>query len=157
MKFSQPRDLLKFPLHTLSVAVYPLETVHVSVENLPNLLDGVLAILRLDTGVQVADNFFQILAHPRQLSIQILGKLKKIKISSLTLHCLPSTYRIYFLSLGVDVSGVGERSLQWFQYFLQLRLLPSHEVQLVLESLLVQPHCGDLLVQADNLVSVLDE
>ena len=72
---------LQLPLHTLCVAVDPLETVHVSVEHLSYLVDGVLAVLRLDTGVQVADYFLQIFSHPRQLTVQVLGKLKIFRIS----------------------------------------------------------------------------
>ena len=68
-----------------------------------------------------------------------------------------STHRVYLFSLRIDVPGVGERSLQWLQYLLQLRLLAGHEVQLMLQSLLVQPDSVDLLVESDYLVPILNE
>jgi len=87
----------------------------------------------------MGDYLFQILAHSRQLTVQVLGQ------------------RVYLLSLRIDVPGVGERSLQWLQYLLQLRLLAGHEVQLMLQSLLVQPDRVHLLVESDYLVPILNE
>ena len=91
----QPRHLRQLPLHTLGVAVDPLQTVHVGVQDLrvttlrefsfggiyvfshlANLIDGVFAVLGLGASVQVRDDLLQVLPHPRELAVQILCQLK---------------------------------------------------------------------------------
>jgi len=72
----QPRHLGQLPLHTLGVAVDPLQTVHVGVQDLANLIDGVFAVLGLGASVEVRDDLLQVLPHPRKLAVQILCQLK---------------------------------------------------------------------------------
>lgn len=139
MYLSQPGHLLQSSLHSCSIAVNPLQTVHVSIQNLPNLVHRVPVVLGLGRGVQVGDDLLQILTHPGQLPVQVLCK----SISSFPL----SIYR----------ATVGQAGLQWLQRLLQLCLLSCNEVQLVVQSLLVQPHCCYTFVQRNNLLSILDE
>ena len=63
-------------------------------------------------------------------------------------------YRIDPLSLRVHGPRVGEAGLQGFEDLLELALLRRHEVQLMLEPLLVQPHRGHALVQRYDLLPV---
>lgn len=120
---------------------------------LAHLGNRVPAILRPGRAIQVRDDLLQILAHPGQLPVQVLGQLQYIVhfltegVLKLSPHVSSqSSYRVGPLSLRVCRPCCGKAGLKWFEYLLQLGLLGRHKVQFVVESLLVHPNRRNAIV-----------
>ena len=66
-------------------------------------------------------------------------------------------YRVCPFSLGVHGATVCQAVLQGLQSLLQLCLLGRHEVQLVVQPLLVKPYCCYTFIQVHYLLTILDQ
>lgn len=105
----------------------------------------VAAVRRAAGRVQVLDDLLQVLRHPLQLRVHVLGQL----VGSLAL-----------LVCVLHVDGAAllfHRLLQGAQQVLQLLLLRQDKVQLLVQPLLVQLHLLHLLVQRRDLLAVLHQ
>jgi len=84
MNICQSSDISQPSLHSSSVGVDPLKTVHVSIQNLANLHHGIVGVDISVVRVEMFNDLSKILRHPLELSVKILCEL--ICSLSLTVH-----------------------------------------------------------------------
>lgn len=135
-------DFLDFALQQCRVLLDPRQSIHVCVENLGYLENRLVFDDSGVSRVEVLDDLLDVLRHPLQLRVDVLGKVIRV---------FPFEVRVL---LQRERRGVANGTFQRFEQFCEFALLRSNEVQLVVESLLVELQSLDEFAELRNLLSV---